>query len=45
MVFGDVLDKESKVYSESKSPRAYHLLEELDTQPSVWYQTKVRNKG
>ena len=45
MVFGDVLDKESKVYAESKSPRAYHLLEELDTQPSVWYQTKVRNKG
>ena len=45
MVFGDVLDKKSKVYAESKSPRAYHLLEELDTQPSVWYQTKVRNKG
>ena len=45
IVFGDVLDKESKVYPESKSPRAYHLLEELDTQPSVWYQTKVRNKG
>ena len=45
IVFGDVLDKESKVYTESKSPRAYHLLEELDTQPSVWYQTKVRNKG
>ena len=45
MVFGDVLDKESKVYAESVSPRAYHLLEELDTQPSVWYQTKVRNKG
>jgi molybdopterin-containing oxidoreductase family iron-sulfur binding subunit len=45
MVFGDVLDKESKVYTESVSPRAYHLLEELDTQPSVWYQTKVRNKG
>ena len=45
IVFGDVLDEESKVYAESKSPRAYHLLEELDTQPSVWYQTKVRNKG
>jgi len=45
MVFGDVLDKESKVYAESVSPRAYHLLEELDTQPSVWYQTKVRNIG
>ena len=44
LVFGDVLDTESKVYTESKSPRAYHLLEELNTQPSVWYQTKVRNK-
>ena len=45
MVFGDVLDEKSKVYTESKSPRAYHLLEEINTQPSVWYQTKVRNKG
>ena len=45
MVFGDVLDEKSKVYTESKNPRAYHLLEEINTQPSVWYQTKVRNKG
>ena len=45
LTFGDVLDKESEVYQESINPRSYHLLEELDTQPSVWYQTKVRNKG
>jgi len=45
LTFGDVLDEKSDVYTESKSPRAYHLLEELNTQPSVWYQTKVRNKG
>ena len=45
LTFGDVLDEKSKVYTESKSPRAYHLLEEINTQPSVWYQTKVRNKG
>ena len=45
LTFGDVLDEKSEVYTESKSPRAYHLLEELNTQPSVWYQTKVRNKG
>ena len=45
LTFGDVLDENTEVYKESKSPRAYHLLEELNTQPSVWYQTKVRNKG
>ena len=45
LTFGDVLNKESEVYQESINPRSYHLLEELDTQPSVWYQTKVRNKG
>ena len=44
LTFGDVLDEKSDVYTESKSPRAYHLLEELNTAPSVWYQTKVRNK-
>jgi len=44
LTFGDVLDEKSKVFTASKSPRAYHLLEELNTQPSVWYQTKVRNK-
>jgi len=45
LTFGDVLNEESEVYTEANSPRAYHLLEELNTQPSVWYQTKVRNKG
>ena len=44
LVFGDVLNKKSKIYSETKNPRSYHLLEELNTKPSVWYQTKVRNK-
>ena len=43
LTFGDVLNEESKVFTASKNPRAYHLLEELNTQPSVWYQTKVRN--
>ena len=43
LTFGDVLDKESEVYQESINPRSYHY--ENDTQPSVWYQTKVRNKG
>ena len=44
LVFGDVLNKKSKIYSETINPRSYHLLEELNTKPSVWYQTKVRNK-
>lgn len=45
LTFGDVLDKKSAVHNEVNGPRAYHLLEEIDTQPSVVYQTKVRNKG
>ena len=45
MTFGDVLDKESQVYAEKQGPRSYLLLEEINTQPSVFYQTKVRNKA
>jgi molybdopterin-containing oxidoreductase family iron-sulfur binding subunit len=45
MVFGDGLDTSSKVYAQARDPRSYHLLEELNTQPSVWYQTKIRNKA
>jgi MoCo/4Fe-4S cofactor protein with predicted Tat translocation signal len=45
LTFGDVLDKNSSVHAEVNSPRAYHLLEELGVQPSVVYQTKVRNQG
>lgn len=45
MTFGDVLDKDSQVYAEKNGPRAYLLLEEINTQPSVFYQTKVRNKA
>jgi len=33
------------VGSDLKAPRSYYLLYELDTQPSVFYQTKVRNKA
>lgn len=44
LTFGDVLDEKSAIHTESNSPRAYHLLEELNVQPSVVYQTKVRNK-
>ena len=41
---GDILDKSSRVVKEKKDPRSYVLLEEFNTQPSVFYKTKVRNK-
>ena len=44
IVFGDMLDKSSRVVKEKKDPRSYVLLEEFNTQPSVFYKTKVRNK-
>jgi len=43
MVFGDVNNKESEVYTLSKDDRMYHLLEHVGTKPNVFYQTKVRN--
>jgi MoCo/4Fe-4S cofactor protein with predicted Tat translocation signal len=44
IIFGDVLDEASVATAEIKNPRSYHLLEEINTQPSVYYQTKVRNR-
>ncbi len=44
IVFGDALDTNSRISKEKKHPRTYALLEELNTQPSVFYKTKVRNK-
>ncbi len=44
ITFGDYKDKDSmlnKVWQ--PEGRSYHLLEELDVQPNVFYQTKVRN--
>ncbi|HSP83760.1 MAG TPA: TAT-variant-translocated molybdopterin oxidoreductase [Gillisia sp.] len=43
IVFGDVNDKESVVYSLKEDDRMYHLLEYIGTKPNVMYQTKVRN--
>ena len=45
IVFGDFNDKNSEVNNLFKDPRSYHLLAELNVQPSVFYQTKVRNKN
>ena len=45
IAFGDVNDKDSKVFAMKQDKRMYHLLEEVGTQPSVFYQTKVRNRA
>ncbi|MDX5403974.1 MAG: 4Fe-4S dicluster domain-containing protein, partial [Bacteroidota bacterium] len=45
ITFGNVNDKESVITQAKEDHRAYHLLEEVGTQPSVFYQTKVRNRA
>ncbi len=45
IVFGDVNDETHEVQSLKKEERAYTLLEHLNTAPSVFYQTKIRNKA
>jgi MoCo/4Fe-4S cofactor protein with predicted Tat translocation signal len=44
ITFGDYNDPASRLSSQAKDERAYHVLEELNVQPSIYYQTKVRNK-
>ena len=43
ITFGDVNTAGSAVQVAKNDARSYHLLEEVGTQPSVFYQTKVRN--
>lgn len=43
IVFGDMNDKTSAVSLKKVEKRTYHLLEELNTQPAITYQTKIRN--
>ncbi|GAA4316084.1 TAT-variant-translocated molybdopterin oxidoreductase [Nibribacter koreensis] len=46
IVFGDMLDQTSeisKILNREKGERAFHVLEELNTQPNVTYLTKIRN--
>jgi molybdopterin-containing oxidoreductase family iron-sulfur binding subunit len=44
IVFGDSKDKNSRIARMWRpEERSYHLLAELDVQPNVFYQTKVRN--
>ena len=44
IVFGNVNDPNSEVAQALKSERTYYVLEELNTQPGVGYQVKVRNR-
>ncbi|MEX8548869.1 MAG: TAT-variant-translocated molybdopterin oxidoreductase [Mucilaginibacter sp.] len=43
IVFGNVNDPESEVAKLLKSDRTYYVLEELNVQPGIGYQVKVRN--
>jgi molybdopterin-containing oxidoreductase family iron-sulfur binding subunit len=45
LVFGDRLDPDSKVTKSMQDPRAYRVLEELNTAPSVVYLKKVDANG
>ena len=55
LVFGDMKDANSRISKmlkledgdngkEVKEERAYHVLEEINVKPNVWYLTKIRNK-
>jgi len=41
--FGDLNDKGSEVYALSRSKRAFRLLEHLESAPSVFYLSRLRN--
>ncbi|MGV8880089.1 MAG: TAT-variant-translocated molybdopterin oxidoreductase [Sphingobacteriaceae bacterium] len=43
IVFGNVNDPESEVSKALKSERTYYVLEEINVQPGIGYQVKVRN--
>ena len=45
LTFGDVNNKDSQVYKLRNDERAYDLLDHLNVRPSVFYQTKIRNKS
>ncbi|MCC9166118.1 TAT-variant-translocated molybdopterin oxidoreductase [Pontibacter harenae] len=46
IIFGDMLDPESRISQvlvKEQGERAFHVLEEINTQPNVTYLTKIRN--
>ena len=45
IIFGDSNNKESEVWKLRNDERAYDLLDHLNVNPSVFYQTKIRNKS
>ena len=45
IVFGDSNNKDSEVWRLRNDERAYDLLDHLNVKPSVFYQTKIRNKA
>ena len=45
IVFGDVNNPDSEISKLRKDERAYDLLDHLNVRPSVFYQTKIRNKS
>lgn len=45
IAFGDANDEKSEVFELKRTDRMYHLLGEVGTQPSVFYQVKVSNKA
>ncbi|MCB0802567.1 MAG: TAT-variant-translocated molybdopterin oxidoreductase [Flavobacteriales bacterium] len=43
ITFGDLNDESSLVRKASESNRSYRVIEEIGTQPNIYYQVKVRN--
>lgn len=43
IVFGDLKDPDSEISKLYRNERSYHVLEELNVQPSIVYMTKIRN--
>jgi Fe-S-cluster-containing dehydrogenase component len=41
--FGNVKDPDAKVVAAARSPRGYHVFEELNVRPAVTYLAKVRH--
>ena len=41
ITFGNMIDHSSEVYAKSNDSRSYHVLEELNTMPSITYLKKV----
>ena len=41
----DKKDKEGATERVVNEARAYHVLEEINVSPNIWYMTKIRNKN